>query len=198
MTQGASLSLVDTTDTGPQHARRPLVPLTELATANRQRDALYLLSEQLHRANSLQEIYDAAMDAIESALGCDRSAILLFDDAGVMQFVASRGLSDEYRRAVTGHSPWKTDEADAVPIDIPDVESADLDEKLKAAVLRRRHSRRRIRPIGFGRRAHRQIHGLFPRALCVHQRGSRGEPGDCASARIFDPAQSHPTPVAGS
>ena len=82
MTQSASLSLVGTTDTGPQPARRPLVPLTELATANRQRDALYLLSEQLHRANSLQEIYDAAMDAIESALNCDRSAILLFDDAG--------------------------------------------------------------------------------------------------------------------
>ena len=58
------------------------------------------------------------MDAIESALGCDRSAILLFDDAGIMQFVASRGLSDDYRVAVTGHSPWKTDEADALPIDI--------------------------------------------------------------------------------
>src|SRR6478735_431319 len=135
MTQSASLSLVAATDTGSQSARRPLVPLTELATANRQRDALYLLSEQLHRASSLQEIYDAAMDAIEAALGCDRSAILLFDDAGVMQFVASRDLSDEYRRAVTGHSPWKIDEADAVPIDIPDVESAALDEKLKAAVL---------------------------------------------------------------
>src|SRR5881394_2477636 len=118
MTQSASLSLVGTTDTGPQSARRPLVPLTELVTANRQRDALYLLSEQLHRANSLQEIYDAAMDAIEAALGCDRSAILLFDAEGVMQFVASRSLSAEYRLAVTGHTPWKTDEADAVPIDI--------------------------------------------------------------------------------
>ena len=63
MTQGASLSLVGTTDAGPQHARLQLVPLSELAIANRQRDALYLLSEQLHRANSLQEIYDAAMDA---------------------------------------------------------------------------------------------------------------------------------------
>ena len=55
MTQGASLPLVGTTDAGPQHARRQHVPLSELAIANRQRDALYLLSEQLHRANSLQE-----------------------------------------------------------------------------------------------------------------------------------------------
>ena len=136
MTQSASLSLVGSADAGVQPPRRQLIPLTEFVTANRQRDALYLLSEQLHRANSVEEIYNAAMDAIESALGCDRSAILLFDDAGVMQFVASRGLSAEYRLAVTGHTPWKTDEADAVPIDIPDVEKADLDENLKATILR--------------------------------------------------------------
>ena len=135
MVQGASLSLVGDNDAGLQAPRRPLVPLTEFASANRQRDALYLLSEQLHRATTVEEIYNAAMDAIESALGCDRSAILLFDEAGVMQFVASRGLSTEYRLAVTGHTPWKIDEADAVPIDIPDVENADLDEKLKATVL---------------------------------------------------------------
>jgi GAF domain-containing protein len=136
MTQSASLSLVGSTDAGPLPVRRQLVPLTELVTANRQRDALYLLSEQLHRANSINDIYDAAMSAIESALVCDRSAILLFDENGVMQFVASSGLSDDYRRAVTGHSPWKVDEADAVPIDIADVANADLDEKLKSTVLR--------------------------------------------------------------
>jgi PAS domain S-box-containing protein len=135
MSQGVSLSLVDSAGASLQASRRQLVPLTELVTANRQRDALYLLSEQLHRATSVDEIYDASMHAIESALDCDRSAILLFDDAGVMQFVASHGLSAEYRAAVTGHTPWKTDEADAVPIDIPDVENADLEAGLKATVL---------------------------------------------------------------
>ena len=134
MTQSASLSLVGAT--APAQPLRPqMVPLTELVAANRQRDALYLLSEQLHRASSVEEIYDAAMDAIESALGCERSAILLFDDGGIMQFVASRGLSEDYRRAVTGHTPWKPDEADAVPIDIPDVAHAELDDQLKATVL---------------------------------------------------------------
>jgi PAS domain S-box-containing protein len=135
MSQAASLSLVASADADLQPSRRQLVPLTELVTANRQRDALYLLSEQLQRANSIAEIYTASMDAIESALVCDRSAILLFDDAGVMQFVASRGLSAGYCAAVTGHSPWKNDEADAVPIDIPDVEKAELEEGLKATVL---------------------------------------------------------------
>ncbi|HEV7610209.1 MAG TPA: GAF domain-containing protein [Steroidobacteraceae bacterium] len=109
--------------------------MSELAAANRQRDALYLLSEQLHRVNSGEEIYSAAMDAIEAALDCDRSAILLRDADGIMQFVASHGLSDDYRAAVTGHSPWAADEIEPLPIAIPDVASADLEEQLKIRVL---------------------------------------------------------------
>ena len=69
-----------------QQVRRSVTPLSEVAAASRQRDALYQLSEQLHRAVSLDETYDAAMDAIETALTCERSAILLFDAAGIMQF----------------------------------------------------------------------------------------------------------------
>jgi PAS domain S-box-containing protein len=115
---------------------RPLVPLSELAAANRQRDALYQLSEQLHRAATFKDIYDAALDAIEAALNCDRSAILLFDPEGTMQFVAWRGLSEQYRAAVTGHSPWTRDEADPLPIPISDVANADLGEALKETVTR--------------------------------------------------------------
>jgi PAS domain S-box-containing protein len=132
----ASISVIDSATGASQRARRTTqLPLSDLAVASRQRDALYLLSEQLHRANSVDEIYAAAMDAIESALNCDRSAILLFDDAGIMQFVASRGLSDPYRAAVTGHSPWKLDETDAEPIAIADVATSCLDEQLKFTVL---------------------------------------------------------------
>jgi GAF domain-containing protein len=136
MTQGAPLSLLDaSTGAVPRARRSPQLPLSELATANRQRDALYLLSEQLHQAHSPGDIYAAAMDAIESALDCERSAILLFDDDGIMQFVAARGLSAGYRAAVTGHSPWRVEEADAIPVVIPDVSKADLAEPLKTVVL---------------------------------------------------------------
>ena len=110
-------------------------PLSELATANRQRDALYKLSEQLHRARSAEAIYSAALTAIETALDCDRSSILLFDDSYTMQFVAWHGLSDEYRTAVTGHSPWTRDQADATPISVPDVAAAELDDALKKTIL---------------------------------------------------------------
>jgi PAS domain S-box-containing protein len=135
MTPGAALPSVDTTASPTARARRPHTPLSEVAAAGRQRDALYQLSEQLHRAGSLDETFDAAMDAIETALNCDRSAILLFDAAGIMQFVASRGLSANYRAAVTGHSPWKVGDTDAAPIDIPDVDASALGAELKATVL---------------------------------------------------------------
>src|SRR4051812_32354252 len=136
MTSGVSLSFVDTATGDSQRVRRPNhLPLSELATANRQRDALYLLSEDLHDANSVDDIFRAAMDAIESALNCERSAILLFDAGGVMQFVAHRGLSDDYRAAVTGHSPWTSTETNATPLTITNVEIAPFPEALKTAVL---------------------------------------------------------------
>jgi GAF domain-containing protein len=133
--QSAAVSLVSSPAEVSQRSRPPQVPLSELATANRQRDALYLLSEELHRATSLQDIHDASLDAIQSALGCDRSAILLFDEGGTMQFVAARGLSAEYRTAVTGHSPWSKGDVDARPIGVPDVAKSDLDAGLKATIV---------------------------------------------------------------
>src|SRR4051812_17588863 len=113
----------------------PSVPLSELVTANRQRDALFRLSEEIARADSLEAIYSAALTAIESALDCDRSSILLFDESGTMSFVASHGLSEEYCAAVNGHSPWKPDAIDPVPIAIPDVAHSTLDEPLRTTVL---------------------------------------------------------------
>jgi GAF domain-containing protein len=112
-----------------------IAPLTQLVTANRQRDALYLLSEQLARAKTREQVHGAALAAIEAALDCDRSSILLFDDDGVMQFVAWHGLSSNYREAVAGHSPWKRDSKDPAPIAITDIAAADLEPSLTQTIL---------------------------------------------------------------
>ena len=106
--------------------------LTEFA---RQQGALYKLSDQLHRTDSLTDVCDAALDAISSALQCERASVLLFDDRDVMRFVAWRGLSDSYRRATEGHSPWKIDAKDPEPICMDDVRTAELDESLREVVL---------------------------------------------------------------
>jgi PAS domain S-box-containing protein len=96
--------------------------------------ALYQFTDRLHRAESLGDVYQAALDAIIRALRCERASILLFDAAGVMRFVAWRGLSEDYRRAVDGHSPWTADAEDPQPITIDDVDRADLPDALRQII----------------------------------------------------------------
>jgi PAS domain S-box-containing protein len=96
--------------------------------------SLFQFTERLHGANSLDAVYSAALDAIEDALGCDRTSVLLFDAAGVMRFVAWRGLSDAYRKAVDGHSPWKRDARNPAPICIGDIDLADKPDSLKKTI----------------------------------------------------------------
>jgi PAS domain S-box-containing protein len=100
----------------------------------RQQEALYKLSDQLHRTDSLQDVFDAALNAILSALQCDRASILLFDNTDVMRFVAWRGLSDAYRKAVDGHSPWRPDSKDPQPVVMDDVRTAELTESFRAVI----------------------------------------------------------------
>ena len=92
----------------------PWMRVNELST-------LYRLTDSLYRAQSMQEVYDAALDAIVGVLG-SRASILLFDSAGVMQFVSWRGLSDQYRTKLAGHSPWKPGDRNAEPIFVADIE----------------------------------------------------------------------------
>jgi PAS domain S-box-containing protein len=106
-----------------------------LAQRMAEQTALYDLTERLHRARTMQDIYDAALDATAQALQCRRASILLFDDTNAMRFVAWRGLSEAYRRAVEGHSPWQPGEANPKPLCVNDVQTSGLEEALKATVL---------------------------------------------------------------
>jgi PAS domain S-box-containing protein len=107
----------------------------ELLSRSRQQRLLFELAEAVNHADVLPQLYERALDSIIQALDADRASILLFDDDGVIRFKAWRGLSEQYRRAVEGHSPWNPDEADPRPIIIADVAEARLDPALKAIVL---------------------------------------------------------------
>jgi len=95
---------------------------------------LYQLTERLQQAKALPEIHEAALDAILTALGCGRASILLFDPHSVMRFVAWRGLSDSYRAAVDGHSPWTVDAIDPAPIFMRDILESDESTALKSVI----------------------------------------------------------------
>jgi PAS domain S-box-containing protein len=103
---------------------------------DQERSALHQLTARLQFATEPAHIYAAAMDAMFWALQCQRASVLLFDAAGVMRFVASRGLSEPYCKAVEGHSPWSRDTTDPQPVCIDDVAASGLSEELKATVAR--------------------------------------------------------------
>ncbi len=95
---------------------------------------LFQFTERVHEADSLEAVCSAALDAIREALGCDRASVLLFDGAGVMRFVAWRGLSAAYRKAVDGHSPWKADATGLAPIRVSDIDLTNEQDWLKETI----------------------------------------------------------------
>jgi PAS domain S-box-containing protein len=110
------------------------IDVTARKRAEQQQRALYQFAQLQYTATNVREIHDASLDAIFSAMGCDRASILLFDKEKVMRFVAWRGLSERYRKAVEGHSPWKPDAKSPKPVCINDVDIADIPKPLKSAI----------------------------------------------------------------
>src|SRR5215204_4407134 len=100
-----------------------------------QLQAIYRMTAAASQADALVDIYEEALTCLEAALGCNRSAVLLFDPDGVMRFKASHNLSDTYRRGVEGHSPWSITERNPQPIGISDVAAADDLRALRPVVL---------------------------------------------------------------
>jgi len=105
-----------------------------LAETARQQVALYEFSRRHQEGKTLGEIYEAALDAILTALPCDRASILLYDQQRVMRFVAWRSLSKKYRKAVEGHSPWKPNAKNPQPVSVADVDLADIPKPLKSTI----------------------------------------------------------------
>jgi PAS domain S-box-containing protein len=108
--------------------------VTTRKRAEQQQRALYQFAQLQHIATNVGEIHDASLDAILSAMDCRRAAILLFDKEKVMRFVAWRGLSARYRKAVESHSPWKPDAKNPKPVCINDVDIADIPKPLKSTI----------------------------------------------------------------
>ncbi len=109
---------------------------TAIALARRadEQTALYQFTDRLYRAASVVDLYEAALDAIIGALHCGRASILRCDPGGAMRFVAWRDLSDRYRKATDGHSPWACEDVNPDPVCVADIDHADLPEALKIGV----------------------------------------------------------------
>ena len=90
----------------------------------RSTELLHRLAARVIEAEHVDDVVDAALDALGAGLGTARAAVLLYDDGGVMRFRRWRGLSESYRAAVEGHSPWPHDARAPETIFIADVHAA--------------------------------------------------------------------------
>ncbi len=113
---------------------RDITEREELRIGLAEIDALYRLADAIARTTSLTQLFDEAIDILVSVTSADRASILLLDETDAMRFVAWRGLSDAYRTATDGHSPWTADAVDPQPVLVPDVASTVFDPPVKAAV----------------------------------------------------------------
>src|SRR5437764_3351218 len=133
---------------------------------------LYHLLAALSRAKAPEDIYDAAFTSLLDATSADRAALLLFDDDGIIRFNASRHLTLEYQKAVTGYSPWPRGTQDAQPIAVTDVQ---LDESL--AAYREALRREGIRALVFVPLA--LENGVFGKCLLCYT-----EPHECSTDEL--------------
>ncbi len=101
-----------------------------------QQQTLYELVNRLNRATSVAEIYQSALDTLITGLGAERASILLLDEANVMRFKVWRGLSDTYRKAVEGHTPWSPGELNPQPVCVDNIGSIPLEEALRGVIQR--------------------------------------------------------------
>ena len=135
----------------------------ELRSRLRDLDAVYRFADAVAGARALDEVLEAALDALLEATGADRASVLLADDAGVLRFRAWRGLSDRYRASTEGRSPWPPDVSDPQPVLVEDVADAGYEPALCASCARRGSPRSRLsRSCAAG--AARQIRALPRRA----------------------------------
>ena len=66
-------------------------------------------------------MFASVIAALLQGTGVERASVLTFDDNGVMRFRAAHGLSDAYKTAVDGHSPWSVDTVNPPPLLVSDV-----------------------------------------------------------------------------
>jgi len=96
--------------------------------------AIHRLATAVTRAATMDEVFEAAIQGMLTALPITRAAILTWGEDGRMHFRAWMGLSDRYREVADGHSPWSRDAIEPEPILMADPLQEPLSQELKAVL----------------------------------------------------------------
>ncbi len=96
--------------------------------------AIHRLATAVTRAATMDEIFEAAIQGLLTALPITRAAILTWGEDGRMHFRSWAGLSEQYRNVADGHSPWPREAIEPELILMPDPLQEPLAEDLKAVL----------------------------------------------------------------
>ncbi|MBP7618648.1 MAG: PAS domain-containing protein [Geothrix sp.] len=96
--------------------------------------AIHRLATAVTRAATMDEIFEAAIQGLLTALPITRAAILTWGEDGRMHFRSWAGLSEQYRKVADGHSPWPREAIEPELILMPDPLQEALTEDLKAVL----------------------------------------------------------------
>ena len=87
-----------------------------------EQEAIYQVSSAVAGARTLDQIYQIALTGVQQAAGANRTAILIYAQDGTIRFGAWRGLSESYRKAAEGFTPWSASDPNPMPVLVPDIE----------------------------------------------------------------------------
>jgi len=96
--------------------------------------AIHRLATAVTRAATMDEIFEAAIHGLLTALSITRASILTWGEDGRMHFRAWQGLSEHYRMVADGHSPWQREVIEPEPILMEDPLREPLPDDLKAVI----------------------------------------------------------------
>jgi PAS domain S-box-containing protein len=121
---------------------------------------LFTFTDAIWRSAKIEDVYEAALDAIHGATGCDRAAIMFGAAGDALEVVASRGLPDVFLAALKVSSARRTI-SETAPVYIENVADSDFPEPFKTAASSAGVQSLGVIPVVAGG----VIRGLF--ALCL-------------------------------
>ena len=99
---------------------------------------IFRLSDEIIQAETIEDVYDAALKELQATLKADRVGLLLLDRNGELRFRASRGLSETYREAVEIYLSEGRDVKDPGPVFMSDAQATSRLEAVISAILEER------------------------------------------------------------
>jgi signal transduction histidine kinase len=86
-------------------------------------ELLYEVIASVNRIDSIDDVYTLVLRSVIRGTKSDRAAVSLFDEAGTMRFQVSEGLSNRFKAALEGHTPWQRDDVYPPPIAVDDTQA---------------------------------------------------------------------------